>query len=515
MVAVLIERRKADMTLKDHTFNTNPTDDMTASIPIPPPCQGCINGTCCGYHPPGHPPPMHYSYGHNAGHHPVPSPYYTQSPDNSMSQFIHIPTSGFGPPPPPLGEYYPPPPQPVYYGSWPGPSYSGSYSSPPIHPQVRQHYSSYHPRPTNRQSNGKHHKGVPSSIKTHHSINQYAVPNPDVTPEEFTFSGIPHVDIQRAISFVKRNSSATLFDINGTSRTAPAGRYIVSTILFSGQLFLLQIFFMLPQTTGLILEVATADEGTRRFVQKRIKLGTDEEKQLGLTAALSSLEELWSDPHGNFMLQAIFENGTETMKKELMAAIYEEDVMNLSLHMHGCRVIQRAMRTLDRDDLTKLISEFHEKVITLIHDPNGNHVIQGCIRVISDFAISAEKDGDPELAKSLADELQFIIYDVISNVDTLSKHRYGCRVVQRVIEYCVEKQKEAVLEVIISCVQNEKSIVEDQYGNYVIQQTIVCGKEEHQAAILEALIADGAFHVYASTSMQVTWWKECSSVDRW
>jgi hypothetical protein len=223
----------------------------------------------------------------------------------------------------------------MYYGSWPGPSYSGSYSSPPIHPQVRQHYSSYHPRPTNRQSNGKHHKGVPSSIKTHHSINQYAVPNPDVTPEEFTFSGIPHVDIQRAISFVKRNSSATLFDINGTSRTAPAGRYIVSTILFSGQLFLLQIFFMLPQTTGLILEVATADEGTRRFVQKRIKLGTDEEKQLGLTAALSSLEELWSDPHGNFMLQAIFENGTETMKKELMAAIYEEDVINLSLHMHG------------------------------------------------------------------------------------------------------------------------------------------------------------------------------------
>jgi pumilio RNA-binding family len=89
----------------------------------------------------------------------------------------------------------------------------------------------------------------------------------------------------------------------------------------------------------------------------------------------------------------------------------------------------------------------------------------------------------------------------------LSKHRYGCRVVQRVIEYCVEKQKEAVLEVIISCVQNEKSIVEDQYGNYVIQQTIVCGKEEHQAAILEALIADGAFsrlckHKYASNVVE-------------
>ena len=64
-------------------------------------------------------------------------------------------------------------------------------------------------------------------------------------------------------------------------------------------------------------------------------MGSDEEKRLALMAALSSLSVLWSDPYGNVMLQRIFEHGTNGMKKELMKAIYEEEVAVLSLHMHG------------------------------------------------------------------------------------------------------------------------------------------------------------------------------------
>lgn len=60
-----------------------------------------------------------------------------------------------------------------------------------------------------------------------------------------------------------------------------------------------------------------------------------EEKRLALTAAISSLEDLWVDQYGNFMLQGIFEHGTPSMKKELMEAVYEQDVVALSLHMHG------------------------------------------------------------------------------------------------------------------------------------------------------------------------------------
>lgn len=87
---------------------------------------------------------------------------------------------------------------------------------------------------------------------------------------------------------------------------------------------------------GIIPDIATADENASRFIQKRFKHGTLEEKRLGLDAALASLDDLWNDHYGNFMLQGIFEFGTVEMKKELMDAIYDsQDVVGLCLHMHG------------------------------------------------------------------------------------------------------------------------------------------------------------------------------------
>lgn len=258
--------------------------------------------------------------------------------------------------------------------------------------------------------------------------------------------------LMSALTFVKRNPKATLFDIDG----------------------------MIP-------DIARADEGASRFIQKRLKFGTPEERQLGMAAALSNVEDLWGDHYGNFMLQGIFEFSTPEEKRELMDAVYDQDVLALCLHMHGCRVIQKAIKCLDQEYVCKLIAEFQDKVLTFIHDPNGNHVIQRSIQVMSTFAKIAANNGDPDLATSLSDKMQFIIDDIVANAETLSTHRYGCRVVQRAIEHCVEDQKEAVLERITAC---HEKLATNQYGNYVIQQVLVCGGEESQDAILETLTRD-------------------------
>ena len=174
------------------------------------------------------------------------------------------------------------------------------------------------------------------------------------------------------------------------------------------------------------------------------------------------------------------------------------------LSILSCRVIQKAIRCLEQEDVCKLIKEFHNKVLTFIHDPNGNHVIQRCIQVMSSFAKSAANSGDPDLASSLSDQTQFIIDDIVTNVETLSTHRYGCRVVQRAIEHCVDQQKNDVLDSMISC--HEKLVVH-QYGNYVVQQVLVCGSEDHKAAILKTLTENGALltfskHKYASNVVE-------------
>jgi pumilio RNA-binding family len=111
----------------------------------------------------------------------------------------------------------------------------------------------------------------------------------------------------------------------------------------------------------------------------------------------------------------------------------------------------------------KLVSEFQDKVLLFIHDPNGNHVIQRCIQVMSAFPQPSADDCDAELdsASSLTDQMQVIVDDIVANIELLSTHRYGCRVVQRAVEHCDASQKTAVLEHIVSCLE---SLIVDHYG---------------------------------------------------
>lgn len=160
-----------------------------------------------------------------------------------------------------------------------------------------------------------------------------------------------------------------------------------------------------------------------------------------------------------------------------------------------CRVIQKAITSISQDDLAELVAQFHGQVLALIHDCHGNHVIQRCIQTLSYFANAAQSLGDTDGSSEMMDQLQFIINDVIENIESLSLHRYGCRVVQRSIEYCLEKQRNAVLEAIIAC--NGK-IIEDQYGNYVVQQAILTGGDMHRDALLNTITKDEETLFYLS-----------------
>ena len=91
-----------------------------------------------------------------------------------------------------------------------------------------------------------------------------------------------------------------------------------------------------PTLLDIIPDIACFDEGGSRFIHKRLKLGTIEEQELAMKVALSAIEDLWSHHFGNFMLQGIFEFGTDEMKKELMEYIYNnQDVAALCVHMNG------------------------------------------------------------------------------------------------------------------------------------------------------------------------------------
>ena len=121
----------------------------------------------------------------------------------------------------------------------------------------------------------------------------------------------------------------------------------------------------------------------------------------------------------------------------------------------------------------------------LVHDHNGNHVIQRSITKINEFIAQAttvglEEEQEQEeqnevITTSLVNALDIIIDEVTSSIKELATHPYGCRVVQRLIEHCHDAQKDKVLDCILDA-DLSNSLINHEYGNYVIQRTLTYGR---------------------------------------
>ena len=150
--------------------------------------------------------------------------------------------------------------------------------------------------------------------------------------------------------------------------------------------------------------------------------------------------------------------------------------------------MQKALEALDEDDLPRLLKEFHHNVLSCIHDQNGNHVIQKCIEVMNNKAKRARESGDDAKADFFSEQIDFVVDDVLGNTASLSCHPYGCRVLQRILEHCIESKKTAALDEISKC---HKTLLDDQYGNYVIQHVLQFGRHEDRESILHIVVENG------------------------
>jgi pumilio RNA-binding family len=154
--------------------------------------------------------------------------------------------------------------------------------------------------------------------------------------------------------------------------------------------------------------------------------------------------------------------------------------------MVSCRVTQKALESLAYEDICSLLHEFDQNVLTCIQDQNGNHVMQKIVEVMSIAAKEAEsKTREDGLADAMAEKIQFVVDDVLANVETLCCHPYGCRVLQRILEHGVDFQKTATLDQIQLC---HKALLDDQYGNYVIQHVLQYGRESDRDSLLKIIV---------------------------
>lgn len=199
------------------------------------------------------------------------------------------------------------------------------------------------------------------------------------------------------------------------------------------------------------------DQDGSRFMQKRLERATTKEIEWFFAQIKDDLKTLCFDLFGNYVVQKMLEL---EISIEVVHAL-KQYVSVLSMHMYGCRVIQKIF---DVGHGAMIMEFVKDNCRSLLEDQNGNHVLQKAVESYLDTS--------------------FILDEYKRDSIRLCKHKYGCRVIQRLFE---NSNDEDILLIIDKFALNIESIIDDQYGNYVLQH-IIETKPLYRTKIINAII---------------------------
>lgn len=131
-----------------------------------------------------------------------------------------------------------------------------------------------------------------------------------------------------------------------------------------------------------------------------------------------------------------------------------------------------------------LTSELVGRVWEALKCMHANHVVQKCISTVR-----------PVDVQFIIDELR---HGAAGGVVQAARHRYGCRIIQRLLEHCPLDQ---VAPMVGELLAEAASLSSHIYGNYVMQHIVeFCGPEDvsHLTSLLEQRVPDMVRNDYAA-----------------
>ncbi|RMZ79770.1 hypothetical protein DV738_g3205, partial [Chaetothyriales sp. CBS 135597] len=198
---------------------------------------------------------------------------------------------------------------------------------------------------------------------------------------------------------------------------------------------------------GRLYELCKDQHGCR-YLQRKLEDGDPEHIQTIFAETCPHIRELMTDPFGNYLCQKLFEHCNEEQRTTLIAAA-SDALPTIALNQHGTRALQKMIEFVHTDEQTAMIIKALEyRVVDLVQDLNGNHVIQKCLTRLG------------------AETSQFIYNAVAQYCVVVGTHRHGCCVLQRCIDHAKGAQRARLIARITECAFD---LVQDPFGNYVVQ----------------------------------------------
>ncbi|KAI1649634.1 ARM repeat-containing protein [Daldinia loculata] len=206
----------------------------------------------------------------------------------------------------------------------------------------------------------------------------------------------------------------------------------------------------LEQVGGTIYDLCKDQHGCR-YLQKQLENRNPEQVHMIWLETNQHVVELMTDPFGNYLCQKLLEYCDDDERTVLIQNASGE-MVRIALNQHGTRALQKMIEFVSTPTHVQLIIEaLRYRVVELIQDLNGNHVIQKCLNKLS-----------PE-------DAQFIFSAVGNNCIEVGTHRHGCCVLQRCIDHASGEQK---MWLVTKITENATRLVQDPFGNYVVQYII-------------------------------------------
>lgn len=121
------------------------------------------------------------------------------------------------------------------------------------------------------------------------------------------------------------------------------------------------------------------DQHGCRYLQKQLEAGNPEHVHLIFLETNQHVVELMTDPFGNYLCQKLLEYSTDEQRTVLINNA-ASSMVKIALNQHGTRALQKMIEFIStREQIHMIIIALHDRVVELIQDLNGNHVIQKCL----------------------------------------------------------------------------------------------------------------------------------------
>ncbi|XP_057451661.1 pumilio homolog 2-like isoform X1 [Lotus japonicus] len=205
-----------------------------------------------------------------------------------------------------------------------------------------------------------------------------------------------------------------------------------------------------------------------RVIQKAIEV-VDLDQKINMVQELDgNIMRCVRDQNGNHVIQKCIECVPEDAIDFIVSTFFDQ-VVTLSTHPYGCRVIQRVLEHCkDPNTQQKVMDEILGAVSMLAQDQYGNYVVQHVL-----------EHGKPH-------ERSAIIKELAGNIVQMSQQKFASNVVEKCLAFGGPAERQFLVnEMLGSTDENEplQAMMKDQFANYVVQKVLeTC--DDHQRELI-------------------------------